>query len=228
MILTWHGHSVVSITTIQGINLIIDPFITHNPVNSLTLTDIDVDYILITHGHNDHVGDAVAISKQCNAPIIAMVELADYLETQGVTTIPMNLGGKLSGDFGTIKFTPALHSSTYTVDNTLIPCGLAAGFIIDDGSTKVYHAGDTALFSDLQLIGPVDIAFLPIGDTYTMGIDDAIKAADLIQAGTVIPIHYNTFDEIKQNPYHFINLLPQNNGFVPDKDRSFNESCIYL
>ncbi|AMC94436.1 hypothetical protein AOC36_10770 [Erysipelothrix larvae] len=229
MILTWYGHSCVHIVTSDGVKIIVDPFINGNPTCPVSVDDIDVDYIILTHGHNDHVGDTVEISKRCHAPVIGMVELCDFLEeTFQLETIGANIGGKLVGNFGSVKFTQAIHSSSYVHEGKAYYMGLAAGIILDDGATKVYHAGDTAFFGDMAHIGPVDLAFLPIGDKYTMGIEEALKASELIQADTFIPVHYNTFSALKQNPYHYINQLPEANGFVPEIGRPFNESCIYL
>ena len=212
---SWHGHSVVQVETINNYKIIIDPFINGNDLCDLEVDKIDVDYIVITHAHNDHVGEALEIAKITNAPIVAMVELANFLESQGATTHPMNIGGTAYFPFGSIKMTIAHHSSSYEFEGETIPMGLAAGVIIDDGASKLYHAGDTALYMDMQLIGPVDIAFLPIGDNYTMGIRDAVKAVNLIQPKKVVPIHYNTFPIIEQNPFDFTNRLDDGNGIVP-------------
>lgn len=220
---SWHAHSVVMIETINDYTLIIDPFINGNTACDLEADKVKVDYVLLTHAHNDHVGEAVEIAKNNNATIIAMVELADYLSQFGVETVGMNVGGTAFFPFGSVKMTPAWHSSSYNEeDGTNVPLGLAGGFVIDDGASKVYHAGDTALFSDMSLIGPVDAAFIPIGDHYTMGICDAVKAAELLKPQLVIPIHYNTFPIIEQNPYDFINRLDDDNGKVPEVGEIFD------
>ncbi len=218
---SWHGHSVVMIETINNYNLIIDPFINGNETTDLSVDEIKVDYVLLTHAHNDHVGDAVEIAKNNNAPIIAIVELADFLSQFGVETIGMNLGGTQTFPFGKVTFTRAYHSSSYDHEGVNVPLGVAAGLVINDLATKAYHAGDTALFSDMKLIGPVDVAFLPIGDHFTMGIEDAVIASEFLDANLVIPIHYNTFDLIKQNPYDFINRLEKDNGKVPEVGEIF-------
>lgn len=212
---SWHGHSVVQLETISGHRIIIDPFINNNPSTDLKVGDINVDYILLTHGHNDHVGDTLDIALQNDATVIAMVELADFFEQKGLKTHGMNTGGSYRFPFGTLKLVPALHSSNYNYNDQSINMGNPCGLVIDDGVHKVYHAGDTALFSDMKLIGPVNLAFLPIGDNYTMGIEDAIKAVDFLQCDWAIPIHYNTFPLIRQNPYDFINRLDEGNGIVP-------------
>lgn len=219
---SWHGHSVVQLETIEGYKLIIDPFINGNATCDLKVEDVKVDYILLTHAHNDHVGDTLELARRNNATVIAMVELADFLSQFNIKTHGMNIGGKHKFEFGTVKFTPALHSSNYTYEDMSINLGLAAGIIVDDGVHKVYHAGDTALFSDMKYIKPVDLAFLPIGDNYTMGIDDALIASEILDPKLVIPIHYNTFPIIKQNPYEFINRLEDSNGFVPEIGELYN------
>lgn len=219
---TWHAHSVVKIETINDYKIIIDPFINGNTLTDLKVENIKVDYIVLTHGHNDHVGDALEISLNNDAPIIAMVELADLMESLGAKVHPMNIGGSHKFPFGTLKFTQAIHSSHYTYENKSIPVGLAAGVIVNDGASTLYHAGDTALFSDMKLIGPVDVAFIPIGDNFTMGINDALLAAEYVDAGLVVPIHYDTFDIIKQNPYEFINRLELANGLVPEIGEPFD------
>ncbi len=211
---SWHGHSIVMVETINNTKLIIDPFVTGNEICDLSVDEIEVDYILLTHAHNDHVGDALEIAKINGATIIAMVELANYLSQFGVKTHGMNIGGQARFPFGTLKMTQAIHSSAYHDGEKEIPLGLAAGFVLDDGASKLYHAGDTALFSDMKLIGPVDVAFLPIGDNFTMGIEDAVIAASLIQSNLVVPIHYDTFPIIRQNPYDFINRLEDGTGSV--------------
>lgn len=216
MKLSWHGHSVVLVETIDKVRIIIDPYINGNPACDLEVENLDVDYIVLTHGHNDHVGDALEISRNTGAPIVAMVELANFFSKLGVKTFPINIGGTLPLSFGSIKFTQAIHSSVYQHQGQSIPMGLAAGIILDDGASRIYHAGDTALFSDMALVKNIDVAFLPIGDNYTMGIEDAVIAASLINAKTVVPIHYNTFSLIKQNPYEFINRLDDGNGYVPE------------
>lgn len=210
---SWHGHSVIQLE-LDSYKLIIDPFIEGNSLCDLDVDNLKVDYILLTHAHNDHVGDTIQLAKNNNATVIAMVELADYLSQFGIQTHGMNIGGAFDFPFGRVKFTQAFHSSTYNDGEKDIAMGLAGGIMIDNGKHKLYHAGDTALFGDMKHIGPVDIAFLPIGDNFTMGIDDAVKAAKLIQCKTVVPIHYNTFPIIEQNPQDFIRKLEVGMGKV--------------
>lgn len=212
MKISWHGHSCVRINTISNYKIIIDPFVSGNDFSDLDLKTLKVDTIILTHAHKDHVGDTIEIAKRNNANVIAIVELADELATHGISTHGMNIGGSYKTAFGSVKFVPAIHSSTYEGK----PMGLAAGVLISDDISTVYHCGDTALFSDMSLVPHSNVCFIPIGDNFTMGIDDAVKAATIIDSDLFIPIHYDTFPVIEQNPYEFTNKLPQVNGLVPD------------
>ncbi|CEE02296.1 metal-dependent hydrolase [Caldifermentibacillus hisashii] len=217
MKVSYHGHSVVKIVT-DGKEILIDPFITGNGNTDLKVENESPDFILLTHGHGDHVGDTVQLAKKKDALVIAMVELANYLSWQGVKTHGMNIGGSYEFEFGKVKFTQAFHSTgVETEEQTIIYTGMPAGLLITIEGKTIYHAGDTSLFSDMKLIGerhPIDLAFLPIGDNFTMGPEDAAYAAKLLHAKTVVPIHYNTFPVIKQDPGRFINLLEDGNGKV--------------
>ncbi|WP_170007924.1 metal-dependent hydrolase [Bacillus fonticola] len=211
MKLTYHGHSVVKVETDEGKTILFDPFITGNELSDITKDDVAPDVILLTHGHNDHVGDTVEIAKKHDSLVVATAELADYLSWQGVNTHPMHIGGSYTFDFGTVKFTPAFHGSSYTTeDKQIIYTGMPAGILFTHNEKTIYHAGDTALFSDMQLIGKrndIDVAFLPIGDNFTMGPEDAAYAAGLLKPNKVVPIHYDTFPPIKQDPTSFTNQL---------------------
>ncbi len=217
MKITYHGHSIVKIET-NGKTILIDPFITGNPLTDLSVETESPDYILLTHGHNDHVGDTVELAKKKDALVVAMVELADYLSWQGVKTHGMNIGGSFEFPFGKVKFTQAFHSTgLVTGEQNIIYLGMPAGLLLEIEGKTIYHAGDTALFSDMKLLGErhsIDIAFLPIGDNFTMGPEDVAYAAMLLNAKTVVPIHYNTFPVIKQDPHKFVTLLEQGNGKV--------------
>ncbi|KIO64984.1 MULTISPECIES: metal-dependent hydrolase [Bacillaceae] len=217
MKVSYHGHSVVKIVT-DGKEILIDPFITGNGNTDLKVENESPDFILLTHGHGDHVGDTVQLAKKKDALVIAMVELANYLSWQGVKTHGMNIGGSYEFEFGKVKFTQAFHSTgVETGEQTIIYTGMPAGLLITIEGKTIYHAGDTSLFFDMKLIGerhPIDLAFLPIGDNFTMGPEDAAYAAKLLHAKTVVPIHYNTFPVIKQDPGRFINLLEDGNGKV--------------
>jgi L-ascorbate metabolism protein UlaG (beta-lactamase superfamily) len=217
MKVSYHGHSIVKIES-NGKTILIDPFITGNSLTDLKVEELNPDAIILTHGHGDHLGDTVELAKKSGALVIGLAEVASYLGFKGLNTHGMNIGGAYQFDFGTVKFTPAFHSSGYiTEQNEIIYLGMPAGVLFMNEGKTVYHAGDTSLFSDMKLIGerhPIDLAFLPIGDNFTMGPEDAAYAAKLINAKTVVPIHYNTFPVIKQDPNKFIELLDNVNGKV--------------
>lgn len=211
MRIRFHGHSCFEIHH-QETKLIIDPFLTGNSQAVVKAEEIEVDYILVTHGHNDHVGDTLKIAKRNNATVIAPFELATWLGWQGAEVHPMHIGGSHQFPFGRVKLTHAFHGSGYTKDEEqeIIYLGMPAGFLLTLGDQTLYHAGDTALFSDMKLIGTwakVDIALLPIGDNFTMGPEDAVLAAEWVGAKRVIPMHYNTFPLIEQDPNLFANKL---------------------
>ena len=217
MKISWHGQSCIRIITNTDQTILFDPYITGNPTSDLNAETVEADVIIITHAHNDHIGDTEAIAKRTNALIIANVEIANYFSNKGYRTHGMQMGGKHQFDFGLIKMTPAIHGSTYESDGLQLTLGLAVGIILSIENKTFYHAGDTALFSDMQLIGafkPIDIAFLPIGDNYTMGPEDAALAAELLAAKKVVPIHYNTFPLIHQDPEEFTKLLAKDQGII--------------
>ncbi|WAA10157.1 metal-dependent hydrolase [Fervidibacillus albus] len=225
MEITYHGHSIVKIRT-KGKEILIDPFITGNGLTDLKVEEEQPDYIIVTHGHGDHLGDTVQLAKKKDALVIAMVELAQYLASQGVKSHGMNIGGSYSFDFGTVKLTPALHSTGYeNGKGGFHYLGTAAGVLLTIEGKRIYHAGDTALFSDMELIGkphPIDVAFLPIGDNFTMGPEDAAYAAKLLGAKCVVPIHYNTFPVIEQDPQAFIRMLDQDSGKILQPGEGLN------
>lgn len=183
--------------------LIIDPFITGNPNSPVKPSDIKAKYIALTHAHGDHFGDTLTIAKQNNSEVIAVNELANYVSSKGVTAHNMHIGGSKKFFFGKIKFTIAHHGSA-NHEGTYM--GNPAGVIVTMGGKNVYHAGDTALFLDMKLIGElnkIDLFLTPIGDNFTMGIDDAVKAVEFVNPHLVVPMHYNTFPPIKVNPEEF-------------------------
>lgn len=201
--LTYYGHSVFLLS--DGTHtVIIDPFLEGNPVAPIRASDVKADYVVVTHAHGDHLGDAVAIARRCNATIVAVNELADYVASKGARAHNMHIGGSVKLPFGSVKLTIAHHGSV-TPDG--VYGGNPAGALITIGGKTVYHTGDTGLFYDMKLIGemnPVDVMLCPIGDNYTMGIADAVKAVDLVQPKLTIPMHYNTWPVIAADPHDFI------------------------
>ncbi|HET9947537.1 MAG TPA: metal-dependent hydrolase [Longimicrobiales bacterium] len=202
---TWHGHATTSLETQDGTRLVIDPFIEGNPSCELSVDDFEADYILISHGHSDHVADAIPLAKRTGATIIATYELATYMERQGLKASPHHIGGGVRYPFGYVKLTPALHGGIVELEGgegfTSLPCG----FLIRLNEGKSFHhAGDTGLIASMQLLaGQVDVAMIPIGDRYTMGPEDAVRAVEMIAPKVVIPIHYGTWPPIEQDPEAF-------------------------
>lgn len=197
--LTFYGHACFSLTH-QHTTLLFDPFFTDNPINPAKADDITAcSYILVSHGHGDHLGDTVAIAQRTGATVIATAEIAGLVGKQECANISMHLGGKRSFDFGYVRITPAFHGAG-------VPGGHAAGFIVNFFGKTIYFAGDTALFGDMALLGrleKIDYALLPIGDNFTMGPDDAVEAVKMLTPKAVIPMHYNTWPVIAQSPEPF-------------------------
>ena len=182
--------------------VLIDPFLTGNPKAAIAAEDAAATTILLTHGHADHIGDTVAIAKRTGAPVVAIVELANEIGEEGVDVFDPNLGGTVRFEWGWVKLVPAWHTSTTPKGTVNTPAGLLINF----KETTVYHLGDTSLFSDLQLVGkrtPIDLALMCIGGHYTMDSTDAVDAAELVGAKTVIPCHYNTFPVVETDAQAF-------------------------
>jgi L-ascorbate metabolism protein UlaG (beta-lactamase superfamily) len=198
MKITFYGQNTLALE-INGKHIIVDPFITGNPLanEKVDLQDLKADYVLLTHAHQDHTLDAEAIAKQNEATLVSNFEIANHYQAKGINVHPMNHGGSWEFDFGTVKYVNAVHTSSFP-DGSY--GGQPGGFIIEANEKCLYIAGDTALHADMKLIPlrhQVDLAVLPIGDNFTMGVDDAILASDFIECNRVLGCHYDTFDVIK-------------------------------
>ena len=198
MEVTYYGHSCFSVD-VSNRTLLFDPFISENPLaKHIDLKKIRADYILISHGHGDHVRDAIELARQCNATVIAAYEITRWITNHGITkTHGMNIGGHWMFDFGKVKCVNAVHSSSLP-DGTY--GGNPLGFLIEAPAGNFYYAGDTALHYDMKLIGDykkIDFAFLPIGSNFTMGVDNAVIASDFIRCDRIIGMHYDTYDSIR-------------------------------
>jgi len=196
---TWYGHAAAGLE-IDGQKVIVDPFLNGNPAATISPEAVEADFILLSHGHGDHLGDTVAIAKRTGATVITVNEIAVWLGNQDVQAHGQHIGGGFNYPFGYVKLTLALHGSELPDGSS---GGNPCGFLLTtkDGK-KIYLAQDTGLFGDMKLIGEegIDLAVVPIGDNFTMGPDDALRAVKLIQPKVVIPIHYNTWDLIAQDP----------------------------
>lgn len=204
--LHYHGHSTFTLTTDDGTRIIIDPWFNENPVSDIKAEEIEgVDFILCTHGHFDHFADAIPLAKRTGATLVSTFEVVGFAQSQGVENAhPLHIGGGFEFPFGYVKMTPALHGGQVAGDDEGAYTTVPGGFWMNLKGKRLYHAGDTALLMDMQLLrGKVDLALLPIGDNFTMGPDDAARAVDFIRPKTVVPIHYNTFDLITQDPEAF-------------------------
>ena len=202
--LTFHGHACFSLEA-DGRHVVIDPFLTGNPAADVQVARLPkVDAVLLSHGHGDHLGDAIPIAKRDGATIVATAELARFCGQRGATVHAMHIGGAHQFPFGRVKLVPAFHGGGVEGDATgqftTNPCGV----VVTMGGKAAYHCGDTGLTLEMQLLqGRVDVMLVPIGDNYTMGIEDAVRAVELVKPATVIPMHYNTWDVIQADPEQF-------------------------
>ncbi len=209
MKLRYFSHSAFQVTSNSGIKILIDPFLDGNPTSPVKSDDVMADYIILTHGHGDHIGDAFKIAKRYNSTFICVNELANYCINHGFKAHNMHIGGSYNFEFGKVKLTIAHHGSM-TSDNYY--AGEPSGVILSIDGKNIYHTGDTGLFFDMKLIGeltPIDYMLVPIGDNFTMGITDAVKAVELTDPKVAIPMHYNTFPVINANPFEFKSKVEQ-------------------
>ncbi|MCQ2977444.1 MAG: metal-dependent hydrolase [archaeon] len=231
MEIRWLGHSAFEIISNENVKILIDPFISNNPSCSIPVEELDADIICITHGHSDHFGDAMEIANKNGSLILTNHEISLFLDEQGIEASGMNIGGSVVAKG--IKFTmlDAKHSSSIDFVDEIIPGGDPASFLItlEDG-TKIFHAGDTGLFSDLEnIVGKIykpDIAMVPIGDRFTMGTFEGALATMWINPKMVIPMHYNTFPAIAQDPAVFSNFVKQLRPEVEVLILNPMESCV--
>ncbi len=207
--LTWHSHACILVET-AGARILVDPFLTGNPLATVKAQEVGADYVLVSHGHGDHLGDTVSIAKRTGATVISNFEIATWLQNQGLENVhPQHIGGGFDHPWGRVKLTIAHHGSALP-DGSY--GGNPCGFLFYLEGKKIYHACDTGLFYDMKLIGEegIDLAILPIGDNFTMGPDDALRAVRLIGPRKVLPIHYNTFDVIAQDPQAWKTRVEEN------------------
>ena len=204
MKITYYGHSCFLVETAAA-RIVIDPFLTDNSLAPIKASEVRCDYVLLSHGHDDHTGDALAVAKANDATIVANFEIAEYFGAKGAKTHGMNPGGAHRFPFGRVKLTIAHHTSSFNAGLNPVYAGVPCGLLVEADGRRLYHAGDTGLFLDMQLIGKggLDAALLPIGDNFTMGPGDALDALDLLKPDLAVPMHYNTWPPIAQDPDAF-------------------------
>jgi L-ascorbate metabolism protein UlaG (beta-lactamase superfamily) len=207
--ITWLGHAAFTIA--DGTEtVLIDPWLTGNPAASVTAEEVEPTLIAVTHGHADHLGDAAAISRRTGAPIVAINELAVHLaRTENVEVLPANFGGTVRHGAASVKLVPAMHTSAIDTGESFVAVTAATGVVVRLDGKAVYHAGDTAIFGDMALIGEegLDVAIIPIGGTYTMDPADAARAVKLLQPRIAIPNHFNTFPQLQHDPEELARYL---------------------
>lgn len=206
--LTFVGHATFTVSTDDGTKLVVDPFLSDNPQTDLSVADMEADYVLLTHGHHDHVGDVLPLLERTRAKVIATYELASYMEGRGFQASPHHIGGAVHYPFGTVKMVAALHGGKVDLPGgeafSTIPCGFVVDLSAGGSGRRIYFAGDTGLTMEMRLLrGMVDVATLPIGDRFTMGPEDAVRAVEFIRPEVVIPFHYDSWPEIEQDPEAF-------------------------
>ncbi len=210
----WLGHSA-SLLQINDINVLIDPFLTGNPLAAVSADEVPADFILVSHGHGDHVGDTVAIAKRTGARVITNFEIGTWLSNQGVENVEgMNTGGTFHTEHFSVRLTIAMHGSDLPDGSN---GGLAHGFMITTPETRIYFSADTDLFSEMKMYGEenIDLAVLPIGDYFTMGLERSVQAVQWLNPRAVIPIHYNTFPPIVQNAKEWAEMVHNHTSAAP-------------
>ena len=216
--LKYHGHACFSMAA-DGRRAIMDPFFTGNPMAVESAEEIVCDAVLVSHAHSDHLGDGIEIARSNGAVLVATYELALYCQRQGVENVyPMHIGGGHQFDFGHVKLTVAHHSSALVTDEDIVGLSNSCGFLVTMGERLLYYPGDTALCADIELLGrlhELDAVVLPIGDTFTMGMDDAAIAARMLGAGLTVPMHYNTFPRIQADEVDFARRVEEHTRSKP-------------
>lgn len=210
MKVTFFGHSAFLLSQ-NNVRLLFDPFLKENPLRAGLNNDVKADYILVSHGHKDHLGDTVELALRHNSKVISIFEISNYLASKGLTNlVPVNIGGKLKTDFGYIKMVMAVHSSSILDRESTLNGGFPAGFVVNFFGNTIYFAGDTGIFGDMKLIGDlysIDIALLPVGGHFTMDTSDALYAVDMLRPKFVIPMHFNTWPVISADVNTFMEEL---------------------
>jgi len=205
MRLTYFGHSCF-LVEVAGARLVLDPYLSENPHGIVDPASVPCDFVLCSHAHEDHICDALELARRHRATLVAPYELAEHFAAQGAATLDLMPGGGIDLPWGRLQMTPAIHSSALELPNgENKSMGAPCGYLLRADHRTLYHAGDTALFGDMQLIGRggLDLALIPIGDRYTMGPADAVEALNLLRPRLAVPIHYNTTDKIRQDPHAF-------------------------